>query len=92
VADNANAAITLISRRSEEVQIWNTALTADRAVTLSTLNQTPGFTFRIVRTAAATGAFNLNVGTGPLKALTAGQWCDVTWNGSAWVLTGFGSL
>jgi hypothetical protein len=45
----------------------------------------PGRTFRIVRTANATGAFNLNVGTGPLKALAVSTWCDVTYNGSAWL-------
>lgn len=48
--------------------------------------------FRIVRAAAATGVFNLNVGVGPLEALAAGQWCDVQYDGAAWVLVGFGSL
>jgi hypothetical protein len=74
--------------------IYNTALTADRAVTLSTL---AGYVFkgaraRIIRTAASTGAFNLNVGTGPLKALATGQWCEVEYDGSAWLLTAAGSL
>ena len=62
------------------------------AVTLATSTALNGSKFRIVRTANATGAFNLNVGTGPLKALTAGQWCDVEYNGSAWFLSAFGSL
>jgi hypothetical protein len=87
-----DAAATLTNRLSNGTQIWNTALTADRAVTLSTTGALDGATFRIVRTAAATGAFNLNVGTGPLKALTAGTWCAVTYNGSAWVLTAYGAL
>lgn len=91
-ADVGNAAKTLLWRRSESTQQWNTALTADRAVTLSTTGAVSGAKFRIVRTAAATGAFNLNVGTGPLKALAAGQWCDVEYTGSAWMLTAFGSL
>jgi len=91
-ADVGNAAKSLTARTSEETQIWNTPLTADRAVTLGTFGAYAGAQFRIVRTAAATGAFNLNVGSGPLKALAAGQWCEVTYSGAAWVLTAFGSL
>jgi hypothetical protein len=91
-ADNGDAAKTLTARTSEDIQRWGTPLTADRAVTLSTTGAFKGAKFRIVRTAAATGAFNLNVGTGPLKALTAGQWCDVVHTGSAWMLTAAGSL
>jgi hypothetical protein len=45
-----------------------------------------------VRKATATGAFNLNVGTGPLKALAVGQWCEVEYDGTAWFLSQFGSL
>lgn len=90
VADVGNAAKTLSVAVSDEVQVWNTPLTADRAVTLSATSAYPGATFRIVRTAAATGAFSLNVGTGPLRALDAGEWCDVTWNGSAWFLAAYG--
>jgi len=91
-ADAGDAAKTLQARLNEETQVWNAPLTVDRAVTLSATGAYAGAKFHIVRTAAATGAFNLNVGTGPLKALTAGQWCDVTYNGSAWALTAFGSL
>lgn len=91
-ADKGDAAATLTVRTSEKTNQWNTPITADRAVTLSTTGAINGDKFRIVRTAAATGAFNLNVGTGPLKALGIGQWCDVEYNGSAWMLTAFGSL
>lgn len=91
-ADNGNAAKTLTDGASEDTQIWDTAITADRAVTLSTTGVEDGAKFRTVRTASATGAFNLNVGTGPLKALAAGEWCDVEYDGSAWVLTAFGAL
>lgn len=91
-ADVGNAAKTLQYRVAEETQIWNTALTADRAVTLSTTGAVAGAKFHIVRTAAATGAFNLNVGTGPLKALAPGTWCDVTHDGTNWVLTAYGAL
>jgi hypothetical protein len=91
-ADKGNAAATLTPSISERVAVWNTPITADRAVTLATTGAASGDSFRIVRTAAATGAFNLNVGSGPLKALAAGQWCEVHFNGSAWALTAFGSL
>lgn len=91
-ADNGDAAKTLTIRDSEDVQIWSTPLTTGRGVTLSTTGAFNGARFRIIRTASATGAFNLDVGSGPLKSLAAGQWCEVTHNGSAWVLTAFGSL
>jgi hypothetical protein len=92
-ADKGNADGTLTVGTSEPTALWNTALTADRAVTLSTTNAANGDKFRIIRGASATGAFNLNVGTGPLKALgSASTWCDVEYNGSAWMLTASGSL
>lgn len=92
-ADKGDAAATLTVGSSESTSVWDTPITADRAVTLNTYGAKSGDRFRIVRTAAATGAFNINVGTGPLKALgTAGSFCDVECNGSAWVLTGYGLL
>lgn len=92
-ADNGDAAATLTVAAYVSTQIWNTPITADRAVTLSTTGAKSGDRFRVVRTAAATGGFNLNVGTGPLKAMgTAGSFADVEYNGSAWVLTGYGVL
>lgn len=71
---------------------WQSPLTANRAVTLSTTGAFSGCKFRIVRTTAATGAFNLNVGSGPLKALAAGQWCDVEYTASFWQVVAAGSL
>ena len=88
-ADNGDAAATLTAGRSDSTQRWATTLTADRAVTLST-TAWEGARFRIVRTGG--GAFNLNVGTGPLKALAANTWADVEFNGTAWVLTAYGAL
>lgn len=90
--DHGDADATLQIGESERTNIWNTPLTADRAVTLETDGAYNGAKFRIVRTAAATGAFSLNVGAGPLKALGAGEWCDVEFDGSAWVLTAHGTL
>lgn len=89
-ADNGDAAATLVNGQDVRIQRWDTTLTADRAVTLSTTNAVSGAYFRIVRTGG--GAFNLNVGTGPLAALATGEWCEVVYDGSAWVLVAFGAL
>ena len=90
-ADKGDAAATLVVGTDEKTALWDTALTADRAVTLSTTGATNGDKFRILRSANATGAFDLNVGTGPLKALEgAGEWCDVEYNGAAWILSSTG--
>jgi hypothetical protein len=92
-ADNGDAAATLQAGANEQTQLWNTPLTADRAVTLATTSTPNGSKFRIVRGSGATGAHNLNVGTGPLKALgSASTWVDVEYNGSAWIETASGSL
>lgn len=95
-ADNGDAGVTLTFGSSVETQIFNTTLTADRAVSLSVSpTPPPGAKFRIVRTVNATGAHNLNIGTGPLKAMaTAGSFCEVQYNGvtGAWMLTSYGTL
>jgi hypothetical protein len=92
--NQGDAAVTLALDSSPTVVMYNTALTADRAVTLPASGR-PGYTYRVVRQAGATGAFNVNVGSGPLKALgSASTWCEVTWSGpsAAWILTAAGSL
>jgi hypothetical protein len=92
LTDRVNQDITLTAGSSRPVQRYGpaTAFTADRAVTLSTTGAWEGASFKIVR--AAGGAFNLNVGSGPLKALPAGSWCEVTYTGTTWVLTAYGLL
>jgi hypothetical protein len=87
---NGNADITLTAGADKETQRFATTLTADRTVTLSTTGAVEGDRFRISRSAA--GAFNLNVGTGPLKALAAGTWCVVEYDGAAWQLVQSGAL
>lgn len=83
--------ITATVAASGETLMFNTTLTATRTVTLSSTSVYNGAKFRVVRTSAATGAFDLNVAAG-LKLLAAGQWCDVEHNGTQWVLTAYGSL
>jgi len=70
--------------------VCNVPLTANRTVTLP--DGSEGNSVRVVRTAASTGAFKLNVGTGPLFGLDPAEWADFEFNGTAWVLTGAGSL
>ena len=90
-ADRGDNSVTLTVNGSDVEQLFNTALTAGRTVTLSTTGALNGHRFRVVRGAGATGAFNLDVGG--LKTLTAAsQWCDVMYNGSAWVLRAYGTL
>lgn len=84
--------VTLTPDTDAVSQVWTAPFTADRAVTLATANVFTGTRFRITRAATATGAFNLNVGTGPLKALAVGTWCEVLFNGSAWILSAYGTL
>lgn len=94
-ADVGNAAKALTVGTDEQTQVWSTAISADRAVTLSTTGAYNGARFRILRKATCTGAFNINVGTGPLKAMgTPGSFCDVEYHGatSAWILTAYGTL
>lgn len=91
-ADKGDADATL-TVGGETTSVWATPITADRAVTLNTYGAKSGDRLRILRKASATGAFNLNVGTGPLKAMgTAGSFCDVEYDGSAWILTAYGVL
>ena len=87
-AYDANTPFTLTAGTSAPTAFAFGTLTADRAVSLA--GGFKGAKFRVTRTAG--GAFNLNVGTGPLKALAASEWCDVEHDGSSWVLTAFGSL
>lgn len=83
-----NAAAT-VAPTASVYQLFHTgALTADRMLTLETAGMVSGYSMRITRTGP--GAFNLSVGI--LKNLITNSWCDVVFNGSAWVLTAYGTL
>lgn len=91
VAVRGNGSTTLTAGIDKPVQRFNAPLTANRTITLSTTGATEGDPFTIVRTAAATGAYSLDVGG--LKSLaTAGTWCEVVFDGAAWVLVAAGTL
>lgn len=69
---------------SPSTHIWNAPITADRTAVLNTgASMYNGERFRFVRTAAATGAFNVILGaTG--KTLAAGEWAEVEYDGAAY--------
>ncbi|RWN51925.1 hypothetical protein [Mesorhizobium sp.] len=88
IATDADFTLTPFSSPTETRHTGT--LTADRAVTLSTTGAFAGMKFRITRTGG--GAFNLNVGTGPLKALATNTWAEFSYNGTAWYLAAYGAL
>lgn len=91
IATDAGGTLTVTPTTSLSTQRLNAAITANRTVTLSSTGAALGTKFRFVRSSAATGAFNWDIGG--LKTLTAAStWCEVEWDGSAYVLTGNGSL
>lgn len=103
VLDAGDAAVTVYFKdatngTSPAIILYNTPITANRAVAEPTgALRYPGMKYRVVRTAAATGAFNVQVFTGPVKNLAAGEWCEVTLFQTAagtytWRVTAFGAL
>lgn len=89
-ANRGDASVSLTVGADAYEQRFETALTADRTVTLSTVGARSGDRFRVVRTGL--GAFTLAVGA--LKTIPAGTaaWVEVTYNGASWVLSGYGAL
>lgn len=90
--DHTNTSATLTWLSSGPVHTWSTNFTGAPTVTLTTTGAVAGAQFLIVRYASATGAFSLNVGTGPLAALGIGEWCLVGYDGAAWQLLERGLL
>lgn len=87
----SDAAVTLTVGTDKRFIRATGTLTADRAWTLSTAGATAGDWFLITRTSG--GAFNLNVGTGPLKALAQNTWGVFVFDeAGAWYLAMYGAL
>lgn len=89
-ADNGDNDVTLIANESALTQRFNTPLTTNRTITLSSVNAYEGAKFRVIRQAGATGGSTLSVGG--LKTLSVSEWADVEYTGTEWILTGHGSL
>ncbi len=89
-ADRGDTSQTLTAGTDAPTQRWATTLTADRAITLSTTGAVNGDRFRIVRTGL--GAFTLDVGGLKTIPSATAAWVDVEFDGTAWRLTGYGTL
>ncbi len=92
-ADRGNvSSVALTPGADFATQIFNTPLTQLCTVTPSTTGAGDSTKWRIVRTAAATGSFNITIGAKNLTA--AGQWTEVQYDTatSAYVETGGGTL
>lgn len=90
-ADKGDAIATLTVGTDSLTQQWKTALTASRAVTLSTTGAYDGATFRIVRTGGDTGGpWALTNAT--FGSIYVNQFADVQYDGSAWKLVSKGTL
>lgn len=92
IASDALAAFAWTYLVSAHTIVLDIPTTAARAVPLSTTNVPIGARVRFVRTAASTGGFAWNIGTGPLKNLAAGAWVDMEFDGAAWLVVGSGNL
>ena len=89
-SDVGDANVTLTVGSSNPIQQYATTLTANRTVTLDTTGAINGDTFRIVRTGL--GAFTIDVGGLKTLPSATAAWCDVSYTGSAWMLTAYGTL
>jgi hypothetical protein len=84
---DADSAITL---RGTSKLLYATTLTANRTVSLPTVNLYKGFTARVVRT--DTGAFTLAVGSVCTIPSGGKYWVEITYNGASWIQTAGGPL
>ncbi len=93
-ADNGDASVTLTIGSSARSQRWATTITADRTATLSSTGAYTGARFRIIRTEASSGLFSLFVSaaSATIATLLRGQWCDVEYTGSAWIVVATGNI
>jgi hypothetical protein len=90
VSANVGDANKTLVMTDDQVQRFATALTANRTVTLPTVGVYKGAKFRVVRTGL--GAFTLDVGGLKTIPNTTAAFVDVEYDGSAWRLTGYGTL
>jgi hypothetical protein len=89
-ADRGDASVTLVWEVDAPIQRAATTLTANRTYTLSATNAVNGAKFRVVRTGL--GAFTLDVGGLKTIPSATAAFVDVTYDGTAWRLTGYGTL
>lgn len=91
--DIGDAGATFTNSVSARIQRWNTPLTADRTLTLSTTNAKEGAMVTASRGAGATGNYTISVG-GLATLRAPGEWarCRYDAGTAAWVLESHGFL
>lgn len=88
-ADRGDASVTLAASEVPN-QLFATALTVNRTVTLPTTGLYPGLSFTVIRTGL--GAFTLAVGSAKTIPASTAASVRVEYSGSAWVLTNYSPL
>ena len=88
--DRGDNSVTLTVGSDSPIQVFSTALTGAKTITLSTVGAVNGSKFRIVRSGLGVGTLAVG-GLITLPTLLA-TWTEVVFNGSAWVVTGYGLL
>ncbi|HEX6964539.1 MAG TPA: glycosyl hydrolase family 28-related protein [Gemmatimonadaceae bacterium] len=89
-ADRGDTDVTLVVGTDAPTQLFNTALTRNRVITLSPTGAVNGDKFRIVR--KGLGAFTMDVGGLKTIPASTAAFVDVEFNGGSWILTGYGTL
>lgn len=88
--DRGDSDYTLVVGKDSPTQFWATELTSHRRVVLSAEGAVNGDGFRIVRTGR--GAFSLDVGGLKTIPASTAAFVDVAFDGTAWRMTGYGTL
>lgn len=84
--------INLVPLSNGEFQNFNTPLTGNVSVLLSTSGAYVGARFHVTRSANATGASTLSVAGNTTKILSPGTWVEYVFNGTNWLEQSSGSL
>ena len=84
VTVRGDISVTLTKGVDLNIQEWNTTLTANRTITLSTTDAIAGDTFTIYRTAG--GAFTLDVGGLYTIPASVQEIVNVEYSGAEWIL------
>lgn len=93
-ASVGDASVTLTVGSSYVNQVWASTLTAERTATLVTTNAWQDAQFHLERSEVAGGGYSLTVlfGTVVLIRLAPGEWVDVGFDGTNWIVLRYGTL
>ena len=95
-SDNGDASPNVTPGTASPTQLFNTPLTTTRYLYIGAVGLYKGAQFTVVRTSSATGASALTVydqlNSANVTTLAVGQFAQVTFNGTVWIVTGKGSL